>query len=72
MTLVEPDLAQRIAADVATLAARAATAEYEVQAARHELRLILDTLPYAEAKTGKNAKLRKRLQRFLGERLAGL
>lgn len=65
-------LYMRMIADIYEMNSRMVDAETSIKAARRELQLILDALPYAEAKSGKNAKLRKRLQRFLGERLAGL
>lgn len=62
----------RILSDVTALHTRAVTAERDHEAACAELRLILAGLPYAEAKSGKNVKLRRRLTRFLGERIVGL
>lgn len=65
-------IAQRIEADLAALRLRAEDAERGYRAACAELAHVLEGLPYAEARTGKYKKLRRRLERFLGERLEGL
>lgn len=65
-------VAERIHLDVAELSERAASAERNFDAACRELRHVLDGLPYKRAKVGKYAKLRRRLNRFLSERLEGM
>lgn len=72
MTVPATTLAARVIADVGALQVRATIAEQDFAAACAELQLILDALPYENAKSGKNVKLRKRLTRFLGERLRGI
>ena len=59
-------------AGAAALVDRARMAEQREEAACAELQRVLDGLPYRKAKTGKNAKLRRRLTRFLSERLKGI
>lgn len=51
---------------------KAEAAEREAEAARREIEHVLGLLPYGNAKTGKYRKLRRRLERFLSERLEGL
>lgn len=66
------DLQQRIKDDVAALRWRAEDAERGYRAACAELENVLAGLPFKEARTGKYKKLRRRLERFLSERLEGL
>jgi len=62
----------RILADVQALSDRAVMSQQREVAACAELQRILDALPYADAKSGKTVKLRRRLKRFLGDRLDGI
>ncbi len=59
-------------AAAAVVMARLDGAERGYEAARAEIRHVLAQLPYESAKTGKYRKLRRRLERFLSERLEGL
>lgn len=52
--------------------ARLDAAERGYLAACDELRHVMTLLPFENAKTGKYRKLRRRLERFLSERLDGL
>lgn len=65
-------LAQRIHDDVTELRIRAETAERGYAAACGELAHVLAGLPFPKARTGKYRRLRRRLERFLSERLEGL
>lgn len=47
-------------------------AERGYEAACAELRHVLEGLPYENARSGKYRKLRRRLERFLSERIEGL
>jgi hypothetical protein len=66
------DLAQRIAGDAAALGQRAAIAEANYALARAEIRHALSNLPFPDAKSGQTHKVRRRLARFLDDRLDGL
>ena len=65
-------LASLIEAPLRELVNRAVVAERDLEAACGEIRHVLEGLPYANAQTGKNKRLRRRLERFLSERLDGL
>lgn len=68
----ESILPREIVDDLNSIATRAEVAEREAAAARREIEHVLGLLPFEHAKTGKYRKLRRRLERFLSERLEGL
>ena len=65
----EPSLLNRMIADVYELNARAVTAEMTVDLVRREIQHAIDNLPFPEAKSGQTYKVRRRLARFLEDRL---
>lgn len=70
-----PDLAAlagQVEGPLRELLTRAQTSERSLEAACGEIRHVLAGLPYETAKTGKYRALRRRLERFLSDRLDGL
>lgn len=69
---VQTDERRRISEGVDRIFNRLDALERDAAAARRELEHVLSILPFEHAKTGKYRKLRRRLERFLSERLEGL
>jgi hypothetical protein len=70
--ITDAGLVQVLTQGINTLDAQRDVAQRGYDAARREIEHVLTLLPYEQAKTGKYRTLRRRLERFLSERLDGL